>query len=336
MSAIVHIEFDRMEREFFRVLDKLGFPPEKANACSRIFAENSLDGVYTHGVNRFARFVKYVSDGHIHIQAEPTRLHSAGSVEQWDGHLGPGPLNALICTRRAVELAKKSGIGCVGLRNTNHWMRGGTYAREAAKAGCMFIGWTNTIANMPAWGAVDCRLGNNPFVLGLHYKDDAIVLDMAMSQFSYGTMEAHKLREKKLPVPGGYDLGGNLTADPSAILESKRSLPIGYWKGSGLALLLDIFAATIAGGLSTAEISKGGVENALSQIFIALDMSQLSNNTMIAETVNSIIDDYHSSDLAKSSSEIIYPGERVIHVRNENLKNGIPVDQSIWDEILDL
>jgi 3-dehydro-L-gulonate 2-dehydrogenase len=215
-------------------------------------------------------------------------------------------------------------------------MRGGTYAWKAAKAGFIFIGWTNTIANMPAWGSVDCHLGNNPLVIGVPYKDEAIVLDMAMSQFSYGTMEAHKLRERQLVVPGGYDVDGKLTTDPSEILDSRRVLPMGYWKGSGLALLLDLMAASLSGGLSTAEISKNKAEYALSQVFIAIDVSKLRNHSGIADTVNLILQDYQNSTAESGPQGVLYPGERVLRVRKENLKKGIPVDKVIWEGIQNL
>jgi 3-dehydro-L-gulonate 2-dehydrogenase len=138
------------------------------------------------------------------------------------------------------ELAKISGIGCVALANTNHWMRGGYYGWQAARKGVVFIGWSNTIGNMPAYGATDTRLGNNPVVISLPYQGNAIVLDMAMSQFSYGAMEAATLKGEQLPVFGGYDQNGNLTKDPSAVLETRRMLSIGYWKGAGLSLLLTL------------------------------------------------------------------------------------------------
>ena len=333
---IIRIAFNRMEQEFYRVLTEQGFTSEKAKVCAQIFAENTLDGVATHGINRFPRFIKYVKDGHIHIHAEPTMQHRAGSIEQWDGHLGPGILNALVCADRAMKLAQEGGMGCVALRNTNHWMRGGTYAWKTAKAGFVFLGWTNTIANMPAWGAVDCHLGNNPFVIGLPYKNEAIVLDMAMSQFSYGTMEAHNLRGTQLSVPGGYDADGKLTTDPLEILKSQRALPIGYWKGSGLALLLDILATVLSGGIPTAEISKQEVEYALSQVFIAIDILQLGNHSAIANTVNSILQDYKTSKTESGLQEILYPGERVVRIRAENMKNGIPVDKVIWEGIQNL
>jgi 3-dehydro-L-gulonate 2-dehydrogenase len=334
--AVIRITFNEMEQEFIRVLTELCFTSEKARVCAQIFAENTFDGVATHGVNRFSRFVQNVKDGYIHIHSEPTRQHQAGSIEQWDGHLGPGILNALVCTERAMKLAQEYGVGCVALRNTNHWMRGGTYAWKTAKAGFLFIGWTNTTSNMPAWGAVDCHLGNNPFVLGVPFKDQAIVLDMAMSQFSYGTMEEHNRHGTQLSVPGGYDAQGKLTTDPLAILTSKRTLPIGYWKGSGLALLLDIIATVLSGGIPTAEISKHEIEYAVSQVFIAFDISKLSNHSTIANTINSIIQDYKKAKVESGLQEVLYPGERVIRRRAENIKNGVAVGKIIWEEIKNL
>jgi 3-dehydro-L-gulonate 2-dehydrogenase len=333
---VVRVPLRSMTDQFKRILVQQGFSQEKAEQCAIIFSENSLDGVNTHGVDRFARFIRYVKEGHIEIHAEPSIQHGTGAIEQWDGGLGPGILNALKCTERAMELSTEYGMGCVALRNTNHWMRGGTYAWKAAKAGFLFIGWTNTIANMPAWSAVDSRLGNNPFVLGVPYKNEAIVLDMAMSQFSFGTMESHKRQGKNLVVPGGYDADGKLTTDPAAILHSQRVLPIGYWKGAGLALLLDLFASVLSGGLSTAEISTQGVERGLSQVFITFDVEKLIHHALIANMVNSILFEYQNSTSESGLHEVLYPGERALRMRIENLKNGIPVDKAIWEEILSL
>jgi len=333
VSEVIRVPFEQMEREFSRILGSIGFEAEPNRHCARLFVENSLDGVYSHGVNRFPRFVQYVKGGYIRVNAKPEIRHRAGAIEQWDGCLGPGPLNALFATKRAIDLSKESGIGCVALFNTNHWMRGGHYAWKAAKAGFIFIGWTNTTANMPAWGAVDCRLGNNPFVLGMPFKDEAIVLDMAMSQFSYGSLESYQLTSMPLPVYGGYNKDGVLTVNAADILESRRALPIGYWKGSGLALLLDVLAVVLSGGMSTSQISQRTVESALSQVFITIDISQLSNHHTIQESVNDIINDLHGSISADEKQKILYPGERVLRTRIENLKNGIPVDQTIWQDI---
>lgn len=327
------IPADEMRTVFQSVLVKQGMQESKALLCAEIFTANSIDGVYTHGVNRFPRFIEYIKKGYIKVDAEPSLQHKSGGIEQWNGNLGPGILNAIQATAGAMKLAAENGIGCVALNNTNHWMRGGTYGWQAAKAGYVFIGWTNTIANMPAWGALDARLGNNPLVMAVPYKDEAIVLDMAMSQFSFGALEMAVLEDKKLSQPGGYDVEGNLTNDPSAIMKTRRSLPAGYWKGAGLALLLDILAAILSGGSSTHDITKQGSEFGVSQIFIAIDLSKLNNFKSLNAVITGIISDYHQSLSANDKGRIVYPGERVLQQRKKSQVEGIPVNKAIWDQI---
>jgi 3-dehydro-L-gulonate 2-dehydrogenase len=332
----IRIPFEEMKSEFKRILLKYNFTEEKAEKCAEVFAINSLEGVYSHGVYRFPRFVDYLQKGYVKPDAEPKLLHSAGALEQWNGNLGPGILNAEFCANRAMEIAAENGIGCVSIANTNHWMRGGTYGWQAAKKGFVFIGWTNTEKNMPAWGAKDSRLGNNPLVFAVPYNDEAIVLDFAMTQFSYGKMEAAELENSELPFPGGFDKKGNLTTIPSEILETRRALPIGYWKGAGLSLLLDILATVLSAGRSTKELSELEAEYGVSQFFLAIDTKKLSNFPAIQNTVEEIILDVKASVPDENQSEIRYPGERVLQTRQENLEVGIPVIKKVWEKILAL
>ena len=335
-NRFITITYGQMQECFASILLKLGFTKERANECAEIFTANSVDGIYTHGVNRFPRFVQYVKDGFVYPGAKPSLIHKFGGIEQWDGNLGPGTLNAVHATQTVMQLARQYGIGCVALANTNHWMRGGTYGWQAAKEGFVFIGWTNTTGIMPAWGAIDPKLGNNPLVMALPYKEEAIVLDMAMSQYSYGAMELAVLKNERLPVAGGYNNKGELTDDPAAVLASKRPLPVGYWKGAGLSLLLDILATVLSGGLAVHEIAQKAVEDSLSQVFIAIDISKLGNHSMITKTIECIIEDYHQSVAPDASKKITYPGERVLQTRNNNLAYGIPVLKKVWEDILEL
>lgn len=332
----IRIPASQMEAGFIRILRKNGFQEGKARICASVFTGNSVDGIMSHGVNRFPRFIKYIVNGLINVDSEPELVHSAGAVEQWNGNLGPGPLNAIKCTERVMELARNSGIGCVALGNTNHWMRGGTYGWQAAKKGFVFIGWTNTIGNMPAWGAIDNKLGNNPLVIAVPYEDEAIVLDMAMSQYSYGRMETKVLEHSMLEFPGGYNSSNALTCDPAEILDSKRPLPIGFWKGAGLSLLLDILSAILSGGLSTGQISKTQDESGVSQVFIAFDLGKLGNFPSIQNTLSEIIADYKESVPVDQRSSIRYPGEQILKTRAANLRDGILVNMEIWNEILKL
>lgn len=332
----LRIPLSEVQETLYEILLHHHFPDDKAKTCTEVFAGNSLDGVYSHGINRFARFVSLVRKGLVLPDRDPVRKGGFGGMEQWDGQCGIGITNAIICTERAMEIAREFGMGCVALANTNHWMRAGTYARMAAMQGCVFIGWTNTVGNTPPWGAVDPRLGNNPLAIGVPFQGDAIVLDMAMSQFSYGALDLYRMKGEKLPVPGGFDEHGNLTDDPEAILRSQRTMPVGYWKGSGLSLLLDILAAVFSGGLSVAEISKLPVETRLSQVFIAFNLKSFQHHERIPAIVQQIIDDFHSAAPVQPNNKPRYPGERMLTVREENLRSGVPVLKEVWDEILNL
>ncbi len=331
----IRIPFDQMQREFERVLLKVGFSPERAKQGAAIFAGNSLDGVLSHGVNRFPVFINMVRQGYVKVDAEPERVATMGAWEQWDGRLGPGPLNAAASTGRAMELARQYGLGCVALANTNHWMRGGAYGWQAAEAGFVFIGWTNTLPNMPPWGGLKGRIGNNPLVMAVPRPGGAVVLDMATSQFSYGRLETASRRGETLPVPGGFDPAGNLSRDPDAIISSGRPLPIGYWKGSGLTILLDLMAALLAGGLTTYRIGQLPVEHSISQVFMAFDVARAGQAEQIKELVEETIRDLHDTP-AVAGQAILYPGERSLLARRDNLIEGIPVAMAIWEQILAL
>lgn len=330
---MIRIPFDDVVGELTRVLSGLGFSPERARQSATLFAETHLDGVASHGLNRFPRFVRQIKAGIVQPQAEPVRLAQFGPWEQWDGQLGPGNLNATAATNRAIALASEHGLGLVAMRNTNHWMRGGTYGWQAARAGMAFIGWTNTTPNMPPWGTVTSKLGNTPVIIAIPRGDRPVVLDAAMSQFSYGKMERLQLRGEQLPMPGGYDEAGRLTTDPGAILKTMRPLPTGYWKGAGFSFVFDVLGAVLAGGQTSHEIGRQSDEFGLSQVFLAIDVSRAGGADAVARVVTDVVDDLHTAVPAADGGPARYPGEQVVTTRAENLRLGIPVDDAVWQTI---
>jgi 3-dehydro-L-gulonate 2-dehydrogenase len=327
----MNVPYTELKAAFKRVLLKVAFSEEKAELCASIFADNSRDGVYSHGLNRFPVFVKSVENGLIDIHAEPALIAKNGLIERWEGNAAPGMYNATKAMARAIDLAKANGIGCVAIRNTNHWMRGGTYGWLAADAGCIGICFTNTIANMPPWGGAEPRLGNNPLVIAVPSKDGHIVLDMAMSQYSYGKLQENELKKKELAVPGGYDEQGNLSVDPAAIAKSQRALPIGFWKGSGLSFILDVLLTVMTEGQSVGKISETGKEAGVSQFFLCLHQDSY-NEKMIEE----IIAYTKSATPIDENSSIRYPGENAINTRRKSEQEGVFVNESIWNELINM
>src|SRR5215471_9020568 len=332
---MMRIPYQQVCDVLHRSLLNLGFSQERARLCAQLFAETSRDGVYSHGLERFPRFVRSIRKGLVNVQAEPSLISTHGALERWNGNRGPGNLNAYHSMARAISLSQRNGVGCVALANTNHWMRGGTYGWQAAEAGVIGICWTNTMPNLPPWGATEPRVGNNPVVIAVPRPEGHIVLDMAMSQFSYGALASHRARGELLPMVGGFDAHGNLTRDPGQIEASSRPLPIGYWKGSGLALMLDLLAGLLSGGQFTWQIAADPeAETKLSQVFIALDSSQVSKPEDAVELASQVI--RHLRFSTRSDEQIRYPGQRVLEARRQNMAKGIPVPTSIWREIQNL
>jgi 3-dehydro-L-gulonate 2-dehydrogenase len=330
----MRIPFTDVQRRLAEVLRGLGFIEARAELCARLFAETTCDGVYSHGVNRFARFVMMVRSGSVDPTAEPKVVVRFGAVERWDGQLGPGNLNARAAMERAIGLSRELGIGCVSMANTNHWMRGGTYGWQAADAAVIGLCWTNTMPNVPPWGGVEPAIGNNPLVIAVPRANGHVVLDMAMSQFSYGALESYRKRGEMLPVDGGFDAEGKLTRDPGEIEKSQRLLPVGFWKGSGLAVVLDMVAAMTSLGNATHAIANDPLkETGLSQMFLALNAGALGDEAGMERIADDVVERLHSSRAADEEKMVRYPGEKTLRLREENRRLGLPVDEAVWEEI---
>lgn len=330
MDKTIRLDYSEIEPVLETVLLKYGFSNKRASLCARLFTETSLDGVYSHGLNRFPLFLSAVEKDIVKPGNEPALVRALNNFENWDGNLGPGNLNAWACMDRAVQLAGQSGMGVVSLRNTNHWMRGGTYGLQAARAGCIGICMTNTKPNMPPWGGRETKVGNNPFIISLPKEPYPFLLDMAMSQFSYGKMEILEQRGEKLPFAGGFDSNLQMTDEPGAIMESELALPMGYWKGSGLAILIDLLVSTLSGGLTTTEIGENEEEYGLSQLFIAFDLEQLTIEQDRARIIRQVTGSLLETKVMEAGGQVFYPGQQSWLRRLENQKKGIPVERDLW------
>lgn len=333
----MRLTFNEIQSEIKRVFMKYGMAEDKADICARVHTESTYDGIYSHGTNRVARFVDYIQKGWVDVNAESTLEKQFGAIEIYNGNMGPGILNALKGTDRAIELADQYGIGMVGLKNTTHWMRGGTYGLHAANKGYIAIMWTNTESCMPPWGGKECKLGNNPFVMAMPGVNggDAIQMDMAISQYAYGKLQVTRLAGKKLPFPGGFDKDGKITDDPGAIEESMRIMPIGYWKGSSFSFMLDVLGSALTGGIGAADLDQKGMGSCggASQVIIVIDPRKTTAMDDMNKTVQKAINHIKSSEPAENSTGIIAPGEDYVQFRKDHDANGIFVDDTVWEEI---
>ncbi|MCI8741824.1 MAG: 3-dehydro-L-gulonate 2-dehydrogenase [Lachnospiraceae bacterium] len=331
----IRVPFDTVKETVKKALLCAGLSREQAETCAAIHTQSSADGVESHGLNRIPRFVEYIQKGWINLEGSPVKAGGFGAVENYDGQMGIGIINALFATDRAMELAKEHGIGCVALRNTTHWMRGGTYAWRMAEAGFVGISWINGESCMPMWGSDQMGVGNNPICMAVPREDGEIVLDMAMSQYAYGKLGVYRLAGKKLPYPGGFDKDGNLTSDPGAIEETMRILPTGYWKGSGMAICLDLMAAVLANGNTGIDQNAAlrGSCGGSCQIFIAFNPYLFATREEVQAKLNRRVAAADATHPDREGGKVTCPGERTKVTRARSMKEGVAVDETIWSQI---
>ena len=312
-------------------------PEDKARRFAEIFAGNSLDGVYSHGMNRYPRYLSDMDKGlcdRTVTQAE--RVSGFGALEVWDAHFGVGPLIAEQVTRRAIDLAREHGIACVALRNNSHWLRAGRYGLMMADAGMMGICFTNTCMNLVAYGTTEPSTGNNPITLAVPRRAGSLVMDMAVSQYAFGKLEIMAQEGKMLDTPCGYDKEGNLTCDPREINRSKLMMPMALWKGSALSIMLDLMAASLSLGRTSLEIGRpGDGEKGMSQVFICLNPAAVVDAGEMDAQIERTVAFLSALPPKDGVHGVHAPGENLAATRQRNLREGIPVTEETWQKIMD-
>lgn len=310
---------------------------EHAHHFAEIFAGNSLDGVYSHGMNRYARYLGDMKSGLCDATVmEAERVSGVGGLEVWDAHFGVGPVIAEQMANRAVELAKEHGVACVALRNNSHWLRAGRYGLMMADAGMMGLCMTNTAMNLVAYGAKEASTGNNPITIAIPRKAGSLVMDMAVSQYAFGKLEIMAQEGQMLDTDCGYDVEGNLTSDPRKIVESGLMLPMALWKGSALSIMIDLMVSMLSLGRTSLEIgdpSKG--EKGMSQIFICMNPAAVVDMDKAEEQMEKTIAFLNTLEPKEGSRGVHAPGQNLEKTRARNLENGIPVTEETWQKILD-
>ena len=323
---------EKMAKGLERYLDK-----ETAVRFAEIFAGNSLDGVYSHGMNRYARYLGDMECGLCDAKVtEAERISGVGGLEVWDAHFGVGPLIAQQMANRAFELAKTHGIACVALRNNSHWLRAGRYGLMMADAGMMGICMTNTCMNLVAYGAQVPSTGNNPITFAIPRKAGSLVMDMAVSQYAFGKLEIMAQEGGMLDTACGYDLEGNLTNDPKKITESKLMMPMALWKGSALSIMIDLMTSMLSLGRTSMVIGNpSDGEAGMSQMFICMNPAAVVDMDKAEEQMEKTIEFLNGLEPKAGMSGVHAPGQNLEKTRERNRERGIPVTEETWQKILD-
>ena len=329
-------------REFTeKILLSAGIRPNDTKTAVDVMIEANLCGVDSHGVRMLPGTVKMIRNGKVNPTGSIKVIKETPVIAHLDGDRVIGSVIGVYAMNMAVEKAKAAGVGLIVVKNSTHWGRPAYYPALAARKDCIGICFTNTEANMPAWGTKDHRLGNGPLSIGApRIGTNPVVLDIAMSQAAWGKIAIFKQLGKKAPLGWGLDSEGNPTDDPDAIMKSRQLLPMGQHKGAGLSLMIDIMTGILSGGLNSAELAAEGKNqpwaSAYSQTFMAIDISFFSPLEEFKRRVNELIDYVKSAEPSEGFDEILIPGERAWREREIREKEGIPVDALTIDQLREL
>ena len=321
-----------------QVYRNAGASEENARTSAEVMVESNLCGVDSHGVRMLAGFITLARSGKMNLQGKIGVIKESPVIAHLDGGLAPGHVVSVQAMKKAVEKARASGIGFVLVRNSTHWGRAAYYPVLAAREGCVGICFVNTESNMPYWGTRAPRIGNNPLSIGApRASGEPVVLDMAMSQAAFFKIVLYSREGKKVPLGWGVDEKGQPTDDPAAILKSRRLVPAGQHKGSGLALMIDILTGVLSGGMFCGELlgeAKGMPHaTAYAQAFMAIDIASFLPLEVFKRRVDELVTYVKEGPLAEGFTEISIPGERSWRERTLREKVGIPLDEITLGEL---
>ena len=331
---MIYVTYDEavaaMARGLARCMDE-----ERAKRFAEVFAGNSMDGVYSHGMNRYPRHIRTIESGMCDASVlEIEKVSGVGALEVWDAKNGIGPLMADQAAERAIELAKAHGIGCAALRNNSHWLRAGRFALKMAQAGLCGICFTNTCQNLAPWGSMTKAIGNNPIAMAIPAAKGPLLMDMAVSQYAYGKMEVMAKQGKVLDVPCGYDKNGKETCDPREIVDGGVMTPMAMWKGNALSIMLDLMAAMFSGGKTCLDLGADAAkEQGMSQIFIAVHPAAVHDMEEIEARMQKTLDFLHGLEVMDGMPGVRAPGENLEKTRARHAQEGIPVARDTWEQI---
>ena len=332
---MIYVQYEEAVERMSRGLERF-LNAQDAKRFAEIFAGNSLDGVYSHGMNRYPRYLSDMESGLCDAKVtQAERVSGLGGLEVWDAHFGVGPLIAQQMAERAIELAGTHGIACVALRNNSHWLRAGRYGLMMADAGMMGLCMTNTCMNLVAYGAKEPSTGNNPITIAIPRRAGSMVMDMAVSQYAFGKLEIMAQEGGMLDTPCGYDTDGNLTNDPQKIVESGLMTPMALWKGSALSIMIDLMVSMLSLGRTSLAIgTPADGEKGMSQMFVCMNPAAVIDMDKAEAQMEKTIAFLNSLEPKDGVHGVHAPGENLERTRARNRERGIPVTEDTWQKIV--
>jgi L-2-hydroxycarboxylate dehydrogenase (NAD+) len=310
-------------------MGKAGLSPDDAAKVAELMVEADLIGADAHGVFRLPQYVQRLKIGSVNPRASIEVTRSAPATALVDGDNAMGHLVMARVAETAIELARECGIAWVGARMSNHAGAAGVYAALPLKAD--MIGIYSAVANanhMPLAGGAEPLLGTNPLAIAIPTaKEPPVVLDIATSVVSYGTIKNHRLQNKPLHDDWMVDpKTGEAITDPHKSMEALL-LPMGGYKGAGLALMLGLLAGTLNGALFGRDCVDFNAEpdrvTNTGQFIVALDPSRFQPLEQFKAEVDRHTRELRNSKPLPGGEPVRLPGDQRAQRHADRSRNGL-------------
>jgi LDH2 family malate/lactate/ureidoglycolate dehydrogenase len=328
-----------LQRFAAAVFEAAGLSPAHAATVASGLTQAELRGQGSHGVSRLLSvYVKRLRAGATNPRPVPTIVTQRGGAALVDGDNGPGQVVGAMAMSLAIELARERGVSCVAVRRSNHYGAAAFYLQQALAAQMIGFTTTNAPPSMPPFGGRVSFLGTNPLALAVPSATQGpVLLDMATSVVAKGKIQLMD-KEGQMTIPAGWalDADGNPTCDTKAALGGMM-LPVGGHKGYGLALVVEILSAVLAGaafgphlGSLYADLDRG---QDVGHCFCALDVSAFGSAEAFLERMDALISEIRAVPTQPGVSEILLPGEVESRCAQRYAVDGIPFDAGVYAEI---
>ncbi|MBM3537449.1 MAG: malate/lactate/ureidoglycolate dehydrogenase [Alphaproteobacteria bacterium] len=316
-----------------------GSSADEAGKIATQLIEANLRGHDSHGVGMIPYYIANARARTLTPNGRATVVSETDVITVLDGGFGYGQVIGEQVMEIGIAKAKVKGVALIALRNSHHLGRIGGWAEQCAAAGMASIHYVSTVGSGPAvapFGGTDARFGTNPFCCGVPVEgNEPIILDMATSRLPIGKIRVAHNKGEAIVEGALLDANGAPTTDPGVFFRQPRGtlLPFGEHKGYALALVVELFAGALTGGLLAyrgEDIPKCIVNNMLSVI---IDPKALGEARQYYEAVRAMTEFVKASPPGKGTDRVMVPGDPERRSRAKRLADGIPIDAETWREI---
>ena len=321
----------QLKKVLINIFVKKGLSKNHANISANALINAELVGAYGHGLSRLKMYCERIDKKLINSKPKIKIKKISPSISYVDANNSIGFVAADIAIKKAIENAKKTGIGLVGVKNSGHYGLSGYYAEQAIKKNLITMIYTNAPPAVAPHGAVKSLFGTNPVCFGAPTNSKTpFILDTSISMINRGKIRFAAQNNQKIPKGVALDKFGKPTTNAKNALEGVQ-LPIAGFRGSGWAWMVDILSGVLTGGNHAGRVKDpfddfSGPQN-IGHLFITFKTNLFVNNfnNRIKDNIKTI----KRLPKVKNVKEIMYPGQNRYKRFLMNSKKNIKISKIV-------